>query len=161
VSSARPRSAGVTAAATYAILCCVTAFLFWGYVFLVLLNAAPNDNGRHFYQVFPVTFFLVAFVPPAAIGFGMRTAVGVLHLRPWARSISMIWAAIFLVSCLVLIAFRPFQTFVIPHQFVSQGVLTQQMVSFSFVTLLLPASVWWLFYFRTRKVKLQFCPPEA
>jgi hypothetical protein len=161
MGSVRSRSAGVTAAATYAILCCITAFVVWGYVFLILLNAAPNDQGRYFYQVFPVTFFGVAFVPPAVIGFGIRTAVGLLHLRPWARWTSMVLAAIFLALCLVIIAFRPFETFVIPHRFVSQSVLTQQMIAFSFVLLLLPASIWWLFYFRTRKVKLQFCPPDA
>jgi hypothetical protein len=161
MASVRSRSAGVTAAATYAILCCTTAFVVWGYVFLVLLNAAPFDDGRYFYQLFPARFLLVALVPPAAIAFGIRTAVGLLHLRPWARWTSMVLAATFLVLSLVIIAFRPFETFVIPHQFVSQGVLTQQMFWFSSVILLLPASIWWLFYFRTRKVKLQFCPPEA
>ena len=160
VSSARSRSAGVTAAATYAILCCTAAFVVWGYVFLILLNAAPSDDGHYFYQIFPVKFLVVALVPPAVIGFGVRTAVGLLHLRPWARWASMVLAAIFLVLSLVIIAFRPFETFVIPHQFVSQGVLTQQMMWFSFVVLLLPASIWWLFFFRTRKVKLQFSPPD-
>jgi hypothetical protein len=161
MGSVRSRSAGVTAAATYAILCCTTAFVVWGYVFLLLLNAAPSDDGRYFYQLFPVRFLLVALVPPAVIGFGVRTAVGLLHLRPWARWTSMVSAAIFLVLSLVIIAFRPFETFVIPHQFVSQNVLTQQMIWFSFVIMLLPASIWWLFYFRTHKVKLQFCRPEA
>jgi hypothetical protein len=161
MGSVQSRSAGVTAAATYAILCCTTAFVVWGYVFLILLNAAPSDDGHYFYQLFPVKFLLVALLPPAVIGFGVRTAVGLLHLRPWARWTSMVLAAIFLVLSLVIIAFRPFETFVIPHQFVNQGVLTQQMIWFSFVIMLLPASIWWLFYFRTRKVKLQFCPPEA
>lgn len=150
-----PRSAGVTAAATYAILCCVTALFVWGFFVLQLLNT-QDDDGHTFFDYFPVAFVLVAVIPPAIIGLGIRTAVGLLQLRPWARRASLIWAATALTLCLGLIAFRPFETFVIPQHFVSQSVLTRQMVAISFVLMLLPVSVWWLFYFRTKRVKLQF-----
>lgn len=160
----RPRSAGVTAAAAYAILCCVSALLLWGYLMLTLLNAPRDDQGHTFYEVFPRTFFLVALVPPALIAGALRTAVGVLQLRPWARLLSMIWAAGCVSFCLAIIAFLPFETFVIPRQFVSQTVSTKQMVAVSLVVMLLPVSVWWLFYFRRRNVKQQFLEsdlPEA
>jgi magnesium-transporting ATPase (P-type) len=161
MDATRPRSAGVTAAATYVILCCITAFLVWGYIFLGALNAPPDEQGRHLYEVDPVTFFLIALVPPAMIAAGIRTCIGVLQLRPWARRTSMVCAATVLVVCLLLIAFRPFETFVIPRGFVKQSVLTRQMLAISFVFMLLPVSVWWLFYFRTRKVRQQFLPPDS
>jgi hypothetical protein len=153
-----PRSAGVTAAATYAILCCVTALFVWGFFVLQLLNT-QDDNGHTFFDYFPVSFALVAVVPPALISVGIRTAIGLLQLRPWSRRASLIWAAIALALCLGLIAFRPFETFVIPQHFVSQSVLMRQMVAISFVLMLLPVSVWWLFYFRTKSVKQQFVSP--
>jgi hypothetical protein len=151
-----PRSAGVTAAATYAILCCVTALFFWGYVFVFLVNASADDQGRHIYQNYPVIFWVIALAPPALIALGVRTAVGLLHLRPWARLTSMLWATVALALCAAIIAFRPFETFIIPQRFVNHVVLLKQLISVSFVVLLLPISVWWLFYFRTRGVKLQF-----
>jgi hypothetical protein len=155
MASPSSRSAGVTAAATYAILCCVTALFVWGFFVLQLLNT-QDDDGHTFFDYFPVTFVLVAVVPPAIIALGIRTAAGLLQLRLWARRASLIWAATALALCLGLIAFRPFETFVIPQHFVSQSVLMRQMVAISFVLMLLPVSVWWLFYFRTKRVKLQF-----
>jgi len=151
----RVRSAGVTAAATYALLCCAAAFLFWGVVFLHVLNI-HDDHGRAYYEMLPGTFAVTALVPPAVIAVGVRTAIGLLQLRPWARFLSMVWAGVCITLSLSLIALRPFETFVIPRHFVSQGILARQMVSISFVFMLLPVSVWWLFYFRTRTVKLQF-----
>jgi hypothetical protein len=156
MANSRSRSAGVTAAATYAILCSATAFLFWGYVFIAILNSPPDESGHHVYQRFPVTFFLIAFVPPAVVALGIRTAVGLLQLRPWARRASMLWAAIALALCLAIIGFRPFETFIIPQKFVSQVVLTKQMLAIAFVLMLFPVSIWWLYYFRTTRVKLQF-----
>lgn len=153
------RSSGVTAAATYAILCCVTALLAWGYFVLLLLNAR-DDDGHTYAEYFPASFAWIALIPPAIIAIGIRTAVGLLELRPWARRASLIWAAAALTLSLGIIAFRPFETFVIPQHFVSQAVLTRQMITISFVLLLMPASIWWLFYLRTKRVKAQFLPDE-
>jgi len=161
MDSNRRRSAGVTAAATYAILCCVSTLLLWGYLVLTLLNAPRDDQGRTFYEVFPGTFSLVALVPPAVIAAALRTAIGLLQLRPWARLLSMLGAAGCVTFCLAIIAFLPFETFVIPRQFVSQIVLTKQMIGVSLVVMLLPVSVWWLFYLRTRNVKRQFLPCDS
>lgn len=160
MASQPPRSAGVTAAATYAILCCATALLAWAYVLLTLVNVR-DDSGHTFFDYFPTTFVLLAAVPPAVIALGMRTAIGVLQLRPWARLASMVWAAVALALSLAIVAFRPFETFVIPQRFVSPTVLTMQMVAISFVLLLLPVSVWWLFYFRTKSVKRQFLSGDS
>jgi hypothetical protein len=160
MASQPPRSAGVTAAATYAILCCVTSLFVWGFLVLQLLNW-QDDEGRTFFDYFPVSFVLVAVIPPAIIALGIRTSVGLLQLRPWARRASLIWAATALTLCLGLIGFRPFETFVIPQHFVSETVLTRQMVAISFVLMLMPASVWWLFYFRAKRVKLQFLSADS
>lgn len=155
MANARPRSAGVTAAATYAMLCCASVFVLWGIVFLRVLNT-HDDHGRAYYELYPASFAITALLPPAIVAVGVRTAIGLLQLRPWARVLSLVWAGVCLTLGLALIALRPFETFVIPHHFVSELTLARQMVAISFVFMLLPVSVWWLFYFRTRSVKLQF-----
>lgn len=159
MSNSRPRSAGVTAAATLALLGCGSAFFFWGYLFLTLLNAPSDDMGRHFYQLHPVLFLLVALVPSSVIALGIRTGIGLFQLRPWARTSALIWASITLTFCLTLIAIRPFETFFIPTHFVSPTESFQQLVAIALVILLLPASVWWLFLFRMKSVKAQFLTP--
>jgi len=71
---AKNRSAGVTAAATLAVLGSVIAFFLWGWLFLPLMNLPPDSNGQHAYQVHPITFALIALVPPFLVALGMRTA---------------------------------------------------------------------------------------
>ena len=150
------RSAGVTAAATYAMLGSITALLGWGYFFLAFLNAPPNLNGRHSYQDFPAHFVLFTFVPPPLIALTVLLAIGIFQLRPWARLAALIWAAAALSLCLLIIAFRPFETFFIPHRFVSQASSFKQLMTISCVIMLLPVSLWWLFFFRLSSVKRQF-----
>jgi hypothetical protein len=150
------RSAAVTAAATLALLSCTTCFLVWGYVLLTLVNSPIDAEGHHFYQIFPLLFAVVAFVPSSVIALGLRIGVGILQLRPWARVAALIWAAIALALCLALIALRPFETFVIPEAFVWPAESLKQLASISFIILLLPTSVWWLFLFRGKSAKLQF-----
>ncbi|MGB7436491.1 MAG: hypothetical protein WBR26_02995 [Candidatus Acidiferrum sp.] len=156
MASPRPRSAAVTAAATLALLGCSTAFFFWGYFFLRLLNIPPDELGRHLYQTNPVAVLMVGLVPSALIAIGLRTGIGLLHLRPWARVAALVWAAITLVLCLTLIALRPFETFFIPDRFVGPSESLKQLIAIAFIILLLPVSVWWLFLFRMNSVKAQF-----
>jgi hypothetical protein len=155
MANAHPRSAAVTAAATLTLLGCSTAFLFWGYFLLSLLNT-PDQHGRHLYQQQPGPFFVFALVPPAVIALGIRTGIGLFQLRPWARISALIWAALTLAFCLALIAFRPFETFVIPERFVGSTESIKQLIAISLLILLMPSSVWWLFLFRMKSVKAQF-----
>jgi hypothetical protein len=150
------RSASVTAAATLALLSCTTCFLVWGYVLLTLVNSPIDLQGHHFYQIYPILFLLVVLVPSTVIALGARTGLGILQLRPWARVAALIWAAIALAFCLALIALRPFETFVIRDNFVGPTESLQQLASIAFIILLLPASLWWLFLFRSKSAKLQF-----
>jgi len=154
--SARQRSAGVTAAATLALLGCGSAFFFWGYFLLSFLNVPPDDHGRHLYQTHTDAFLVIALVQSAVIALGIRTGIGLFQLRSWARVSALIWAALTLVFCLSLIAFHPFEIFFIPSPFVSQLESLKQLISIALVILLLPASVWWLFLFRMESVKAQF-----
>jgi len=151
-----PRSAGVTAAATLALLGCTTSFFVWGYVFLTLLNAPADAHGRHLYQTHLTFFLAFAFVPSGVIALGIRTGIGLFQLRPWARVAAMVWASITLAFCLALIALRPFEVFVIPDTFVGPAESLKQLAAIALIILLLPASVWWLFLFRSKGVKLQF-----
>ena len=156
-----PRSAAVTAAATLALLGCSAAFLLWGYFFLSLVNGPPDENGHHFYQLYPKAFVLIALVPSCVIAIGIRIGIGLFQLRPWARTLAMVWAAIALVLCLGLIAFRPFETFFIPEHFVGPTESLKQLIAVGVVILLLPVSVWWLFLFRMKGVKAQFEAEEG
>jgi len=90
------------------------------------------------------------------IAITVRTAVGILQLRPWARLAALVWAGAALVLCLAIIGFRPFETFFIPTRFVSQAESFMQLATISFVIMLLPASLWWLFFFRLSSVKREF-----
>jgi hypothetical protein len=155
------RSAGVTAAATFALLASASALLGWGFVLLPLLNAPPDSAGRHVYQLYPLQFALLTFLPPLLIGVTVRTAIGILQLRPWARLAALIWAAAALAACLAIIAFRPFETFFIPRRFVTQAESFRQIMTISCVIMLLPASLWWLFFFRLSSVKRQFQQANA
>ncbi len=156
MTDSHPRSAGVTAAATLALLGCGGAFFLWGYFLLAVLNAPPDEFGRHFYRVHPAAFLVIALVPSGLIALGIRTGIGLFQLRPWARVSALIWASITLLLCLMMIAFRPFETFIIPDRFVSELESLKQLMAIAFVILLLPSSVWWLFLFRSKSVKLQF-----
>jgi len=150
------RSAGVTAAATFALLASASALLAWGYLLLPLLDAPPDSAGRHAYQNYPIEFAVFTFLPPLLIAFTVRTAIGILQLRPWARLAALVWAAAALTLCLAVVAFRPFETFFIPARFVSKTESFKQLVTISCVIMLLPASLWWLFFFRLSGVKRQF-----
>lgn len=152
----RPRSAGVTAAATFAILGCVSALCFWGYLLLNLVNTPADEQGHRLYEIHVIVFLLVALVPPVLLAAGIRTAIGLFQLRPWARMSAMIWAVAALLGSLWLIAFRPFETFVIPEHFVREVDSLRQLFAIAFVFMLFPASVWWLFLFRMKSVKAQF-----
>jgi hypothetical protein len=155
------RSAGVTAAATFALLASASALLAWGSVLLPLLNEPTDSAGRHVYQIYPVQFALLTFVPPLLIAVTVRTAIGILQLRPWARLAALIWAAAALAVCLAIIAFRPFEIFFIPRRFVTRAESFKQLITISCVIMLLPASLWWLFFFRLSSVKRQFQQANA
>jgi hypothetical protein len=152
----RPRSAGVTAAATFALLGSVTALLVWGYMVLSLVNSPADEQGRRLYETHGGLFLAIGFLPPLMIAALLRTAVGLFHLRPWARIAAMAWAATALLVSLWLIAFRPFETFIIPERFVSQVESFRQLFAIAFLFMLLPVSVWWLFLFRLKSVRAQF-----
>jgi Na+/melibiose symporter-like transporter len=153
---ARNRSAGVTAAATLAVLGSVLAFFLWGWLFLPLLNLSPDAKGQHAYQVHPITFALIALVPPFLVALGVRTGLGLFQLRPWARKAALLWASIALAFCLSMIALRPFETFAIPERLVTEAESMKQLLAVSAVFMLLPISIWWLFFFRLKSVVEQF-----
>ena len=155
------RSAGITAAATLAILESVTILLVWLFFFISLLNLPTDRSGKHLYQIFPATFLMMAIVPPLISAVGIRTGVGLFQLKTWARKAALLWATIALAFCLAIIAMRPFETFVIPQQFVTDVESLKQLLVISVLVLLLPISIWWLFYFRMVSVKAQFQQQRA
>lgn len=154
------RSAGVTAAAALAVMGNLLAFLFWIYMLLPLVNV-QDAKGRHFYQLFPVVFLVFAIVPPLLVALGIQTGIGLFRLREWARRLALVEAALALVLCLTMIALRPFETFVIPENFVSELESFKQLLAIAFIFLLLPTSIWWLFFFRRPGVKAQFQPSAS
>jgi len=128
----------------------------WGYVFLTMVNSPGDDQGHRLYELYLKTFLVIALVPPLIIAALVRTAVGLFQLRPWARIAAMAWAVLALTISLGIIAFRPFETFVIPEHFVREVDSLRQLFVISYVVMLFPVSVWWLFLFRMKSVKEQF-----
>jgi hypothetical protein len=158
MATTQPRSAGVTAAATLLIMYSVSGLLLWAYFFIPLLDTPLDDSGKHMYELYPIAFFLLASIPPALIAVGVRIAIGLFHLKSWARIGGLIGAAIATALCLLVIARWPFETFVIPYHFVGPIQSMKQRLMISFVIMLLPVNVWWLFLFRMKSVKAQFSP---
>ena len=153
------RSAGVTCAAALAILGSGSALFVWGHFFLSTLNAPPDSNGKHLYELHPFTLLLLFMVPLFLIASGLRTGIGLFQLKPWARRAALLWAAVALCFCLYMIAFRPFETFFIPNHFVSEVESFKQLLAISLVIALFPVSLWWIFFFRLPNVKRQFEEP--
>jgi hypothetical protein len=154
------RSAGVTCAAALAILGSGSALLVWGSIFLGMLNRQPDSHGKHLYELYPLTLFLMFSVPLFLIASGVRTGIGLFQLKPWARRAALLWAGVALSFCLYIIAFRPFETFFIPEHFVSELESFKQLLAISLIVALFPVGVWWIFYFRLPAVKRQFEQPS-
>lgn len=152
------RSAGVTCAATLALLGSGTGLLLWANFLLAILNAPPDAAGRRLYEVHPFAVLFVATVPSFLIFSAMATGVGLFQLKPWARQAALAWAVAALCFSLSMIAFRPFETFFIPERFVSEAESFKQLLAISLVVATLPIGVWWIFFFRVQSVKRQFEP---
>jgi hypothetical protein len=152
----RIRSAGVTASAALAMMVSIATLLLWGWMFLPLLSLPADANGKYIYQTQLLAFSILALLPPVFVAVGVRTSIGLFQLKPWARRAAMLMASIGLVLSLTMIAMRPFETFFIPERFVSEVESLKQLLAIAFVFMLLPISVWWLFFFRFKGVKAQF-----
>jgi hypothetical protein len=153
------RSAGVTCAAALAILGSGSGLFVWGNLLLGVLNSGPVSHGKHLYELYPFTLFLIFSVPLFLIASGIRTGIGLFQLKPWARRAALLWAGVALCFCLYVIAFRPFETFFIPTHFVGELESFKQLLAISLVIAMFPISVWWIFLFRMPSVKRQFEPP--
>jgi hypothetical protein len=159
MSPTKIRSAGVTAAATLAMMGSAALILLWGSLFLDLLNLPADSAGRRVYHTHLGLFLLIALVPPLLAALGFRTGIGLFQLRPWARRAALLWASIALLFCLAMIALRPYETFAIPEHLVSEAESVKQLLAVSLIFMLLPISIWWLFFFRLARVVCQFESP--
>lgn len=159
--SYRNPSAGVTAAATLGTLGSVSALFAWGWFFRSMLSLPLDINGKHAYQTHPVSFFAIALVPPMLIALGIRTSLGLFQLRPWARRGALLWAALALLFSSLVIAFHPYDTFVIPDEFVSSEVSFKQLLAVSFVIFTFPVAAWCLLYFTRKRVIAQFAESNS
>lgn len=157
----RNPSAGVTAAATLGVLGSLSALFAWGWFFRSMLSLPLDSNGKHAYQAHPVSFFAIALVPPLLIALGIRTSMGLFQLRPWARRGALLWAALALLFSSFVIAFHPYETFVIRDEFVSSEVSFKQLLAVSFVIFTFPVAAWCLLYFTRKRVIAQFSEPNS
>jgi hypothetical protein len=154
--NAETRSAGVTAAATLGMLGSISALFAWGWFFVSMLGLPRDDHGKHVYEAHPLFFFAIALVPPLLIGMGLRIGIGIFQLKPWARRGALLWASLALVFSSAVIAFRPYETFVISESFVSSEASFRQLLAVSFVIFTFPFGAWWLILFTRRHVIAQF-----
>jgi len=125
-------------------------------LFFPVLTLPPDSTGKYIYQSHLLAFLIMVLLPPVFVAVGIRTSVGLFQLKRWARRAAMLMAIIALVLSLTMIALRPFETFFIPDRFVGEVESLKQLLAISFVFMLLPISVWWLFFFRLKGVKGQF-----
>ena len=149
------RSAGVTCAAALTVLGSVTALFIWGSFFLDMMNSAGQPGGNVF-RMHPFIALFIVTIPFFLIASGIRLGIGLFQLKPWARRTALIWAGAALCCSLLLIAFRPYETFFIPENFVSETESLKQLIAISLVFATFPISVWWIFLFRRESVKRQF-----
>ena len=149
------RSAGVTCAAALTVLGSVTALFIWGSFFLDMMNSAAQPDGNVF-RMHPFIALFIVTIPFFLIASGIRLGIGLFQLKPWARRTALIWAGAALCCSLLLIAFRPYETFFIPENFVSETESLKQLIAISLVFATFPISVWWIFLFRRESVKRQF-----
>ena len=161
------RSAGVTASATLSLLGSASALLVWGWFFLGLMALPRDSQGKLAYLAHPIAFISLALVPPLLIALGLRLGVGLFGLKPWARKAALLWATLALTFSLSVIAFRPYETFVIPERFVGEAESVKQLLAIALLIFIFPISLWWIFFFRRPSVILQFesghpinSPPE-
>jgi hypothetical protein len=150
------RSAGVTVAATLGILGSLSAFLAWGWFSLSMLGLPVDRQGKHFSQLHPIAFFVTALIPPVLIAAGIRISIGLFQLKPWARLGTLLWATIALFFSSSVIAFYPYETFVIREDFVTPLVSFKQLLAFAFVIFTFPVAGWCLLYFTRKRVIAQF-----
>lgn len=151
-------SAGVVAAASLGIMGSIVALIAWGWLFLALLSFPADGHGRHAYENFPITFFGIVIVPPVLIAMALRIGVGLFQMKQWARRGALLWAALALAFSSAVIAFRPYEIFVIPERFVSPEASFRQLLAISFVIFTFPFGAWWLIYFTRPRVIAQFKP---
>ena len=118
-------------------------------------------RGRKIYEAHPILTFLVATLPFLLIASGIHTGIGLFQLKAWARKAALLWAGAALCFSLWFIAFRPYQTFFIPEDFVSELQSLKQLLAVSLVFATLPVSIWWIFLFRMESVKRQFEPAAS
>jgi hypothetical protein len=152
------RSAGITASAVLSVLIGIAILLLWGFFFRGILAIPPNANGKYVFQLFPVLCGLIILVPPLLAAISIRMGIGLFQLRTWARKVALLWASFCSTFCLAIVALRPFETFFLPTDFVSESFYFLQFLALTAIVSLLPVSVWWLFYFRLASVKAQFEP---
>jgi hypothetical protein len=89
----------------------------------------------------------------------LRTSIGLFQLRPWARNAALLWAALALLFSSSVIAFRPYETFIIPEEFASNLASFKQLLALSFVIFTFPVAAWCLLYFTRKRVIAQFADP--
>lgn len=150
------RSAGVTAAATLGILGSISALFAWGWFVHAMFGLPADSHGKQVYETHPISFFGIALLPPLLIGMGFRIGIGLFQLRPWARRGALLWATLALAFSSAVIAFRPYETFVIPNELVSGEVSFRQLLAVGFVIFTFPFGAWWLILFTRRHVIAQF-----
>jgi hypothetical protein len=156
------RSAGVTAAATFAILASLAAIYIWWPICTNMLSIPPDARGQHVYQKHPLLFITFTTLLPLFIALAFSTGLGLFFLKSWSRKSALLCATLALAFSVCMIAFRPYETFYISENYVGESESFQQILAVSFVFFLLPLAVWWLLYFTRKNVIAQFpsSPPK-
>jgi hypothetical protein len=161
MTASTPRSAGVTAAATFAILGSLAAIYVWWPIFINMISIPPDIHGQHVYQKHPLLFVTFTTLLPVFIAIAFPTGIGLFFLNSWARKSALFCATLGLIFSISMIAFRPYETFYISENYVPENESFQQFLAISFLFFLLPVGIWWLLYFTRKNVIAQFHPSSS
>jgi len=126
------------------------------------LSRMIRPNGEPVLATFSFFILGIAVIPPMLALLGLQTGLGLLRLLPWSRKSALLWAAISLLCCAVLMVRYPYEIFTIDNEhFRGDLAITAQFFVQAMLILLVPTSIWWLILFTRESVKKQFEPGPA
>jgi len=109
----------------------------------------------HIYQPQPAAYYLVFIVAPFCIGLlGIVSAIGLFHLREWARRVTLYFATVPVLGCaFFLILHHP--------QGTGDGALFvvgdfSPLIAGFLLAILTPISIWWLVVLTRKSARSQF-----
>jgi hypothetical protein len=140
----------------------VAAVLFLGSLAILLLPAVLLTDEIHLHRWYPASyqpksagFYVVLVASPICLSlFGIITSIGLVRLREWARRVTLFFATVPLLICVLwLILHHP--RAVGDSSLLVVGDLSNALAAY-LSAILGPISLWWWILFTSKSVRSQF-----